>query len=587
MTASPSPLPSVAHTLLSPGRGGELPPELGEMLKAVRGRAQVAQEILGSAVPSIPLTHTITATGGAVGKGQGYGTGTIDWRTLRTVRESSCILVPIHEARQHALSRFSRRSFGLPGQIGCRIVHRDFANPRQEVPRRFRPLIKEAETVLFRTMPELQCHGVGSLLKALWDDYATLNRPVMELIQRDGELAALRPVDGSCVWETWAFLQLWARGYAAELEKLGSRQRLDYASNKLGVDLSRARYLWVEEGVSLKGLSADQVIVGTERTSTDIRYGPYPPGKTERALNLAVYGDQVLEYSASFFSQGMMSNWLIFLDPAARDEAQAQFAAHFAEKSRGMASAHQPVFVGADADKLKPFNLTPGMPRDFAFEGMLSVCAALMCAIYRIDPSTIGVKPWDGGSGPRLSEAGREEEIAASKEEGLSGDLEHLRAALLNPAIQRIHPELEVVIDTGDFDPKVALELISSRKKNIETTNEIRVGEGMKPLGFYVAPEDWDTASEEDQLKHQANAYNHVADPSLGSTSMLTMGYQQKLDAMQQAQQQPGQDPGQDPNGAPPQEGQDGAEPEQGAGQDDEGWPDVGQYDDEEPEGGA
>lgn len=565
-----TPAPSLVQTLLGPGPGRDGDPRLAldELAKAVQGRARVGQDMLASAIPTMPLTQTVGATGGAVGKGQGYGTGTLDWRWLRVLRESSCILLPIHEARQHALSRFSRRSFGLPGQIGCRVVHRDFANPRQEVPRRFRPLIKEAETVLFRTMPELQHHGVGSLLKGLWDDYATLNRPAMELIYRDGELAAVRAIDGARVWESRAFLQLWARGHAAELEKLDARDRLDYASEQLRVDLSRARYFWVEDDVTLRGLTADQVIIGTERTSTDIRYGPYPPGKVERAINLAVYADQVLEYSASFFSQGMMSTWLMCIEPGLREQAMAEFARHFADKSRGMAAAHQPVIVEMDPAKFKLENLTPGMPRDFAFEGMLSVCAVLMCAIYRIDPSTINVKPWDGGSGPRLSEPGREEEIAASKEEGLSGDLEHLRAACLNPAIQRIHPELEVVIDTGDFDPKAALELISARKKNIETTNEIRVGEGMKPLGFYVAPDDWDKASEADQLKHQANPYNHVADPSLGSTTMLTMPHQQKLDAMQQAQQ--------------PDQGADAAQPQdEGLGDgdapsDDEGWPEMG-----------
>ena len=578
MSAAPAGNRSLVSTLM-PGAG--LPAGVLDLLKAASTRKAVGEDLLGTDVPGMPLLSAMAQTGGAVGKGHGHGTGVVDWNTLRIIRESSCVLIPIHEARQHALARFARKSFGKPGEIGWRVVHRDYANPAQQVPTRLRPLISEAEDVLSTTMPELQCHGVGSLLKSLWDDYATLNRPALECVYRDGKLRALRPIDGARVWESNAFLQRWARGQSAAMEKLRTgADRLAYAQDKIGVDFRRSRYVWVESDVTIKGLTTEQVIVGTERTSTDIQYGPYPPGKVERALNMAVYGDQVMEYSASYFTQGMQSNWIMFLPENSTQEAQQQFATHFARKSQGLQHAHQPVMIGADAKNVHLENLAPGMPKDFAFEGMLAIVVAMICAVYRIDPSTINAKPWDGGSGPKLTEGGREEEIASAKEEGLSGDLEHLRASCLDPAVQRIHPDLMVVIDDGSFDPKAQQELIKARKTGVETTNEIRVGEGMKPLGFYLDADQMDTASKKDKLRHEANPYNHVADSAMGTVTMLTSNAQQQLDAMNQPQQpgaEAGAPGGQDaPEDAPEEDdGGDWGQQKPQGGEDD-GWPDVG-----------
>jgi len=173
-----------------------------------------------------------------------------------------------------------------------------------------------------------------------------------------------------------------------------------------------------------------------------------------------------------------------------------------------------------------------GPPKDMGFETWHSYLTAAACSIYRMDPSTINAKPWDGGSSPSLSAPNREQEIALAKEEGLQGDLEHLRLEILNPMVQRIHPDLEVVLEYGDFDPTKAATIYEMRARTDMTINEIRAEQGRRPLGFWISDEDYEQAKDEDKEKHDANPYNNIANPAV----------QQAL-AMQQ--QQAGMDDGQ------------------------------------------
>lgn len=522
------------------------PASTQDVIEMAKARAQIAERALAVQAPSIPVLSAVPSQGAAVGRGRGYGTGVVDFRTLRYIRESSPIVIGIHEARQHQLQRYSSKSYGQPGQVGWRVVHKEHRNPAQVVPKRFEGPIKQAEAILSRSVPDARVHGVGDVLRGLWDDYAGLNRPVLECLNdTDGQFAAIRPTDGGMVWESSAYLQWWASGRMGQIAKmahLNETELLDWASRSIPVktagaaDLFRHRYLWVEDDVVIRGFTDQELIVGTALTSTDVRYGPYPPSKLERALNLSVWVDQVIEYNVRFFTDGMQANWLFFLPPDLRQEAMAALSQAFAERTQGNVGAHKPAILGAEAKDITAVNLTPGLPKDYAFEGLMSFLSALHCAIYQIDPSSVYFKPWGAGQAPSLNEANRSEEIAGSREGGLPGDLEHLRMACLNPVVRRIHPDLEVVIDTGDYDPKKALEILDLELKTVKTRNQAIVQKGDKPIGPYVSPEDWDEADPARQAAHLSNPYNHVGSPMEAIQLAQTM----------QGLLQPNQ--GQDPN---------------------------------------
>lgn len=586
MAADPNILADLLAVPRGPSGEPQWPTSTAQLFEAAKAKAELGArlEYLEARAPSVPLTSPTPTQSGAVGKGQGYGTGMVNMRTLRYIRESSQIAIAIHEARQHHLQRYSARSYGQPGQVGWRVVHRDFRNPKVDVPRRFAGPIQQAERILSRTIPHQRVHGMGDTLRGLWDDYAALNRPVLERVRdTNGEIAAIRPVDGAAVWEASAFIAHYATGHAAEMRRIqeqygaSTQGLLDGLSAAVPqmqpwtVDFHRHRYLWVENEMVMRAFDDDEIIVGSALTSTDHRYGAFPPSKLERALNASVYADQILDYNMRFFTEGWQSNWLIFVPEEARAETVRALNEALAARGQGNQGAHQPVTIGASSKDVTLQNLTPGLPRDYAFEALVAFFATIHCAIYQIDPSSIYMKPWGAGQAPALNEANRSEEIVGSREGGLPGDLEHIRQALLNPIVQDIHPDLEVVIDSGDYDPKKAIEILKDEIGTTKTRNQAIIQQGGRPIEPYVADEDWDGASLAERAAHYANPYNHVGSP---------MEAIQLAQAVSAAMQPPQGGPG--PEG-PPEGYPDGPDAPEGAPEDQDWLP---EEDEGEPSGG-
>jgi hypothetical protein len=48
----------------------------------------------------------------------------------------------------------------------------------------------------------------------------------------------------------------------------------------------------------------------------------------------------------------------------------------------------------------------------------------------------------------------------------------------------------------------------SSAVEEVLTTNEIRLGKGLRPLGFFIHNDEWEAATPADKSKHEANPYN-------------------------------------------------------------------------------
>lgn len=520
-TPPPVAAPTALVQMFADGTG-QVSPELAQVLHRYQelSKGQVHQIVVqsqGSQVPGRPVLSPVFQGYAAVGKGMGLGASGITYDLLRRVRERSVVLQAMHSARHAQLRAFSLRSFGTPGEIGWRVVHRDWRNPRARVPESIQRHIERASR---RLSSPARMHGIstmGDVLAPLWDDFATINRPVLEVLRdADGDWSGLRPVDGGRIWDSAAWLSVWAAGAGRQyLDKPGltDQQMLEIASSRLNVDLTnlaRARYMYVESNIVVRTLDADSLIVGSACTRTDVTYGPYTPGYVENCLEVAVAAANALEYNSSFFTSGMTSDVLLLLRDGMGPGRYAQFARALRENTQGVARAHQPAVaeVPNPTQDVHALNVSGRTNKEMQFEVWASMLYALACAIYRMDPSTINVKPWDGGSGPSLNAPNREREISLAKEEGLRTDLRHIVAALLTPAVQEEHPDLEVHLDDGTFDPGRALELESKQLANTRSINEIRTANGDPPIRFYIPPDEWEKASEADRERHWANPFN-------------------------------------------------------------------------------
>ena len=565
-----APAPARVHEALSSwlgehGSDMRLPPELAD---AVRERFAARQGPV-SQVPSLPILQPVAGVGGAVSRGHGLGPSGLTFETLRSVRERSPIFQAIHRARQAQMRAFGVESFGNKGEVGWRIIHRDFKNPRAEVPRSIKPYIERATRLFRRPAPRYNVHTVGDLLAGTWEDFATLNRPMVELLRHpDGSIGGVRVPDAANIWETSTWLMRWARGETARAlfsryPGLTPEQQLHVASEHLGVDVVGSRYVYVESGVPFHALRERDLLIGTALTRTDNRYGPYPPGYVEDCLEVALHIVNAFEYNGSFFTTGMTNDVVLLIKDTLGDQALRSFVQALTEATQGVQNAHRPAVLPVqNPDAVKSLNVFGRSSRDMQFEVWDGVLWAIGCAIYRMHPSTINRRSSDAGASPSLNAPSEQKQIALAQEEGLRSDLRHLVEALLTPAVQEIHPDLIVQIDDGVYDPEKQGRINEVELRTRQTPNELRVADGQRPIGDYVAPDDWDDATDEERKAHERNPNNWIQNPTL---VQALQSYHMMKDQQEQAAQQGqgGLGGGMPPDdGYPAEDGEDGQEPE-------------------------
>lgn len=491
-----------------------LSPEAIDAMREKRFRAEAL-----SAVPSTPRYVMRQGAGPAAPKGLGRF-NSLSMLALREIRERSPLLSAIHSARRTQITRLSQQWRGV-GTVGWRVVHRDHTAPNAKVPASIKPLIDEA-TRLIRCPSPTYCPNTAALLPPLEEDLLTINRPVVERlysIYDDRLMVGFRPVDGGIIWPTLVFLQRWlldnpgnSLGYDQGV--LTGEQALEVLSHLMGHDLLTAEYCLVREGIVERAYRPGQLIVAPMQTRTDVRFAGYPPGRVEDAAEILLNFMNTWEYNGVMFTRGMLAEFIIGVSGNVHDDDIDAFVDQLRLATQGSRRAWQPPILPLpEGETITKIDLKANN-KDMGFETWLSLLIALTCGTYRMDPSTINAKPWDGGQGASLQAGNREQEIATAKEEGLQGDAQHLVLNILDPIVQQIHPDLLVLMETGDTDPRKDAEVIEIRTRSILTLNEGRMGQGLDPNGFWLSREEYEAASPEDQSKHDLNPWNMPNNPN-------------------------------------------------------------------------
>lgn len=545
-----------------------IPRELMERARdAARERARMV------AVPTTPSTPLyVHRDGMGLAVSRGSSRPALSLTSLRESRYRGLLFQPIHRARHYQMRRLAKPWYGDKTQVGLKVVHAGYHDRSQKPPPGFDKVIRQFESVLWNPEgPDGKVRTLGDALSLLWEDMATINRPVVEPIPSridPNSIVQWKVVDGALVWPTLLFEQHWWRHNGASIaaryrRPLTQEQRLQVISQILEIDVYGAEYVLVQEGLALNTYQRGQLVVAPVQNRTDVTFTGYPPSHVEEAIEFARAFADAFDFTAVQLSKGVFTQQIIGLPWDLSTDGFNAVVDLFRENAAGVRHAGQPLFMPKPPGEKEAVTVTPLVPalNEGGFQTFLSLVTALVATgIYRMHASTIGARPWDGGSGPTLSQGSETEAIGIAQEEGLQGDMEHLIDSVLNPLARRCHPDLRVIAWYGDFDSARAAEIHSARVQVDMTHNEARLENGLVPKGFWLSDEDLEKASDEDKAKHEANPYNHIAPIAMAmiaqQNQMATLDKQHSQQLEQIGRQQAGQeqeegDPSESPSGGP------------------------------------
>lgn len=465
-------------------------------------------------------------------------------RILRQYAQKSLLATKVRSACTAGIRSATKLRIGNDRGAGMRVVHKDWSRSKKTPPG-FEKVIAHIEDILQRPFGgdaySPACRTLDTLCAGLYIDLFTLNMPVLEPIYNaQGYVMGCRPVDGGIVIPSWDMIRHWSQDHPAhpvtkEMEGIPNKQdKLDRLSNHLGEDLVTAEWVIYHEGILDGTYAPGRLIVHPMQTDTDVSYFGFPPGYLQMGMEMISYDWVIHDYHGRKFTDASwLSTILAVIGDGVDSEEVDNITAQLADLALGIKKAHKPAVLpmpmGSD---LKTVQLsTPQTSMEFKED--IQYYEASFCAVVRRNPEIINGTSWKP-SGPSLNGGSEEYAIRLSQEQGHVADVEHI-AGMLSDFVQKIHPDARVMAIHAGADYGAVVDLANKQVEHIWPVNEIRNRiDGEAPIGFYLSPEDYLTASEEDKKKYWQNVYNYPADQTFIARLQFAMQYGQP-------QPQPGQ----------------------------------------------
>jgi hypothetical protein len=489
-----------------------------------RWKSEQTRRLAVTNVPHTPRFMPRDAGGLGVAKGIGRWPH-LTFDLLRDLRERAPILQTIHSARAYQVRRMSTQWSGKKGEVGWHVVHKDHNAHQASAPEGFQPFIDRFTDMLEAPAPDYDQPTTGSLMSKLYEDLLTINRPVCEPIHSivdPRRVVGFQAVDGALIWETLLWMEKWKQDHPTwhggwDQGQITPTDELDLLSMALDCDLHAAQYVAVQDGVVINTFRRGQLLVSPIQNRTDVRWVGYPPSHVEMAIHMISAFIATFDYNASYFTKGMLAEFILGVPGDMHADDVDAFVDMLREATQGVRNAWQPPILPIHSDKqIQKIDLKQSN-KEMMYEMWMSLLIALSTAIYRMDPSTINAKAWDGGQGSKMSEPSRQTEIQLAHEEGLQGDLSHIVSTILDPLAKRCHPDLRVRMEYGNYDPKKDADVYEVRGRTDLSRNEIRLQQGEEPWGVYLTPSELKTADPAMAKEHNMNPWNWPTDPGFAS----------------------------------------------------------------------
>lgn len=480
----------------------------------------IAQDIIDraavSSVPTQPRMMTPDLGGATVDKA-GVLPHHLSFTALRNFAIKSPLIQMIHTVKSRLMRQYAVMYSGVRGSVGFRVCHEDQLKPSVQPPKGFDVYVKQAERILRSPAPAHKVYSLGDMISLLEEDLLCINRPSLEILRHPatGQMVGLKPVDGGILYPTMDFLSSWLQRNQGAVAGGSEEDILRAINAAFQQQIIGSEYLLVRDGIVETCYTAGQIECYPMMRVTDIRYAGYQPGHVEMALDLIAAWWMAFDHNTRGFKDGVWAQKALMISGSFAEDNKAEFEAALRERAMGYTNARRlPILWGMGDENaiVKSLDLLPQVT-EMSFQSQLEWLATMVCAIYQLDPSYANLKPWRAGASPSLSEGSREQEIENSEASGHETELTHHAEALTRILKREIHPDLIVRVEFGKENLTAEERTRKSRVEYDKTRNESRLEAGDRALGFYLDPESYDKASDEDKKRHDANPWNMPKDP--------------------------------------------------------------------------
>lgn len=246
-------------------------------------------------------------------------------------------------------------------------------------------------------------------------------------------------------------------------------------------------YGQVVEGKLARKFDTREMGVFIRNRSTDILSYGYGRSELESALREIFSQENTEQFNDRFFTNGGTVRGILNVKTSGQSGRLALegFKRNWRSGATGInASWTIPMMT---ADDIKFVNLTPEA-QDMQFEKWFNYLTNVICAIYSIDPSEIGMSNRGGTTGSKsnsLNESNNKDKISTSKDKGLTPLLKLIANFITNEIIYRIAGKNYVFeFVGGDIQNRMQEASLDEQKVgSYLTVNEIRASRGYKTLG--------------------------------------------------------------------------------------------------------
>lgn len=268
--------------------------------------------------------------------------------------------------------------------------------------------------------------------------------------------------------------------YPEKTEEAAEKQKvIDLKPDLLEKD--QYKYVQVIRGKVERAYTPDELKVGIRNVTTDIFNNGYGISELELLVSLVTGHLNAEYYNQAYFTQGFSAKGILHIKASINRRKLESVRQQWQHMVRGARNSFQtPIFAGVEDVKWIPLTQNHN---DIGFEGWMRYLTTLICAIYQIDPTEIGIYFKQEGGSSGLNGDNTQEKLSQSKDKGLYPLMRHLEGYISENIIKPFDSKFAIRF-TGLADETLK-QTIDRQKEEVKfkkTVNEIRAEDGLPPL---------------------------------------------------------------------------------------------------------
>ena len=263
-----------------------------------------------------------------------------------------------------------------------------------------------------------------------------------------------------------------------QIEALEAKDVLELDEDLL--DKDKYKYVQVVRGRIERAYTEDEMKSGMRNMTTDLYNNGYAVAELELLVSLVSSHLNTEYYNKAYFTQGFSAKGILHLKapiPRRKLETIRQQWHHMIRGTRN--SFQTPIFAGMDEVNWIPLTQNHS---DIEFSGWMNYLIKMICAVYQIDPSEIGIGMKDEGGGG-LGGDNTKEKLNNSKDKGLYPLLRYFENYINKNVIDMI--DSDFVLKFTGMTEESSEDALNRQKEMSQfalTVNEIRQELGKPPL---------------------------------------------------------------------------------------------------------